>query len=355
MSTMAMKLSERFFRLFDWRRNRNAAEETETVGGLPVATGRPQREGTLARLEEGYEQVLEVMASVKTHTRDQADRSERLLEAVREMPEAVAQLRHVAETQQKMAALLQKQITAHAEDRAILNGTLERLTTAFDNEQTGLDQIAKALSVRERTDAVLSDRLGGLGSTLGKLDETSQASTLMLRTLAERTKRADSQVRDLYDKGRRQMTLIAVASLLVALAAVGVAAYAVLRTLPAGSPGGAPEPMGGVMPAVPIVEEQPLNDEPAAGAALVLPAEAEAQPEESAATAPETEAVAPPAADADSDEMATGTDVVPETEPAAETAGETEVSEAVAGETVSVAIEEEKSSVSDETAPVVVE
>lgn len=255
MSTMAMKLSERFFKLFDWRRNRSRDEAADSAGGLPVTTSRPQRESTLARLEEGYEQVLDVMASVKAHTREQAEHSERLMEVVRDVPEAVAQLRQVADTQKKMTALLQKQMMAHAEDREVLNGTLDRLAAAFDSEQAGLDAIAKVLADRERTDAALSDRLGGLGSTLGKLDETSQASTLMLRTLAERTKRADNQVRDLYDKGRRQMMLVAVSSLLVALSAVGVSTYAVLQSVPVSVMGvSSPGPEGGSPAVVPVIE-----------------------------------------------------------------------------------------------------
>ncbi|WP_428389824.1 hypothetical protein [Mucisphaera sp.] len=305
MSTMTMRISDRLLRFFDVRRWFRRSDETAQGGDvMAISAARGGRESAMARLEQGYEEVIEVMAAVKAHTHDQAERSEQLLEVVREVPQAVAQLRQMADTQKKMAALLQKQMTAQAEDRALLNVTLGHLSKAFEDERAALDAVAATLSDRKRTDSVLSDRLGSLGGTLGRLDETSQASTLMLRTLAERTKHADGQVKDLYDRGRRQMMLMAAASLFVALAAVGVAAFAVIlaqrsfEAAPSSPPAvTAPAVAAEVEPGTPLLPPTEPTTESVPAVIEVPDTSATAEPQESAKTEAEPVSVDEPTAD----------------------------------------------------------
>ncbi|MEQ9461752.1 MAG: hypothetical protein RIG82_12450 [Phycisphaeraceae bacterium] len=295
MASITMKLSERLWRLFDWRRPRpvSSEEHAASSGTLPLTPARGSRETTTSRLEQGYEQIVEVMDAVKTHTRDQAERSERLLEAVSDLPEAVVHLQQVSETQRKMAALMQKQIASAAEERTVMNAALERLAIAYESERESLRVIADSLMDRKKSDGVLADRLGTLGSTLGRLDETSQASTLMLRTLAERTKRSDTQVRDLYDKGRRQTMVLAGVSLAVALVAVIVAGVAVIAAGASwGSAYGADPAPTIVVPIEPTTQSLvPLPAPPAVTAKAALPAIADVPPTvEAGAPAPAIEA-----------------------------------------------------------------
>lgn len=174
-----------------------------------------KRDRQLAALQAGYQELLGLIRSIRTHLENQAEAQGRLLEMLQHLPGAISALQSVArssEQQSQVLELLRRQLEASA-------GHDERLVESMTR----------------------------FNQTLELMDETSRRSAETLSQLAERARESEGLLARVLERSERRllalMSLLAVLTLGVAASALyfGVAAFRERAAAPPGPVPALPE------------------------------------------------------------------------------------------------------------------
>lgn len=237
------KLSTRFGKVMHWfkRTKKEAGIETEPAldGGididitpqvvdeieLPAKKEKLTRETALAKLQEGYDQVVDLLGNVRSHMEQQSERSERLLTMLEGMPEAIKTLPEVTRNQTRTLEAIQGNLETQTHHNGRLADALDGLSRTTDQHEQAMTAIGQQLDAGQQTSERMLDSFGALGGTLNQMSHSNEASADMLRRIAEQDSIAAEQVRELFLRNQKHMTTMSVVSWSLAIVALTVAGW----------------------------------------------------------------------------------------------------------------------------------
>lgn len=196
------------------------------TGLLSRISGSARREERMDHLQEGYNDVVELMHSVRDRLDEQSDRSDQLMQILARLPEAIDALPETNRNQARMLEALQTHLDRQDRQATTLNKSLGDLATATEHQGQVMSVIQRQIEMNHKIDQEMLKGFGAMGTTLERLNDASQFSNETLQKVTEQSKTADENLRKLMKTSTRNMTLLSVASWAMALAAMGAAIYA---------------------------------------------------------------------------------------------------------------------------------
>lgn len=185
---------------------------------------RASRERNLAQLQQAYEEVVELVHTLKQHMDAQSERSERLLTMMEGLPEALKSLpeanRNQTQTLQAIEGHL-KQQTHHSEG---LTQAIQGLAKAAGNQEHAMGLIQQQLDAGQTSREQMHENFTALGETLRHMSESNQAATQLLTRLNDKHEQSDTHMQQMVARNQRQMTVMSIVSWSLAIVALGVAA-----------------------------------------------------------------------------------------------------------------------------------
>lgn len=185
----------------------------------------PQQEVSIQQLKQGYGEVIETMQSVRTHLEQQADRSEKMMELLNGLPEALQSIPESARTQ---AGVLQA-IHTHLEDQ---NQTSKQLTeaitglaTASSHQQRTLTSIDTHLAEGHESRNELNQGVAALNDTLGEVKQSNAATRDSMGAVVEQTRVNDERMREMYQRSQKMNTMMVILCLVLATGALALGGY----------------------------------------------------------------------------------------------------------------------------------
>ncbi len=201
----------------------------ETAGGNGVVARRfgnsRGRDNAIEKLEKGYSEVLDLLQSVRGHMQDQSNRSERLLEIMEWLPEALKSMPEANRNQVRMLEVLQDHLQMQAKSGEQLGHSLKELTRLADNQDQGMIAFNQQLNAHQETSNNMLESFGAINGTLGKITGANETNTSVLRGLLAQTMSTDNSVRELFDRNRKQMLVMTIVTSALALVAIGMAGW----------------------------------------------------------------------------------------------------------------------------------
>ncbi len=237
---------------------------------------RSQKQQNLQQLQRGYEDVVDLMETCKSHMESQAQRADRLLELLEDLPEALRVIPESSRQQAKMIEGLQSHLENQNQNTARLTDAVEGLATATQQHEKAMGVIQSQLDANQQNGERMVESFSALGDTLGRIGAAHQSGNDLLNTMAEKVQKSDDQMRDLFTRNQRQVTVMSLISWTLAISALLVAGYIGVKVsqMPIGQQAAAPAPAVGAAPA--IIEA--AASEPAAAPKSAEPAAASVAP-----------------------------------------------------------------------------
>jgi hypothetical protein len=237
-----------------------ASGSDEPASGGVIRRSGNSRDSAIAKLEHGYNEVVDLLQSVRNHMETQSQRSERLVQIMEGLPDALRSLPEASRNQARMLETIESQIERQTSTSQKLTTALEGLARSTEHHDQSLDAIQEHLAAGQHTGEKMLSSLSNLNGTLGALGESNHASTGLLRTLAERSRQTDEQVRELFHRNQKHMTIMSVVSWSLAIVALTVAGYvAVSVSRLSSSPSPSPSLPGAGDASAPHVISQPAQ------------------------------------------------------------------------------------------------
>ena len=238
------KLASRFGKFMQWFKRGKSTSQAKNEGyqtatatavaepaptaeerAVEVPTRKITKENAIEKLTRGYEEVVELMTSVRSHMQQQADRSERLLNMLQGLPEALKSLPEATRSQTRTLETIQSSLASQAQNQSRLTDALTGLAKTTHQHELAMTAIGQQLDAgHQRSEQILSS-FTALSGTLGRMSEANETSTGLLQRIAQQESQAAEQVRQLFLRNQKQMTTMSVISWSLAIVALTVAGY----------------------------------------------------------------------------------------------------------------------------------
>ncbi len=201
----------------------------ETLADKPSALSRwTKRDQTLAKLQEGYERVTQVVEEVQKHLAMQGERTERICTSLEQLARSMSDLptvsRQQAQTLESIAGQLEM-TNAHTQQLAETIGEIPKSTRIQSETLAG---IKRQLDMSCEQHLVTSQTMDKLGSAIGMLGESSHAQLQTLSTMHTRAGDQQDLLAGLIARQSKRFMMLFVVTVLLAAAAIAATVVGVM-------------------------------------------------------------------------------------------------------------------------------
>ncbi|HPD30871.1 MAG TPA: hypothetical protein PLL20_12810 [Phycisphaerae bacterium] len=204
-----------------------AGKEEET---MPDRAPRPlarwnKRDQTLAKLQEGYEQVTRVIQEIQNHLVAQSDRSERICNSLEQLARSVNELPAIARTQTQTLETIAAHIEATGSRTRQMAESLADVPKLAKAQSESLISINRQLEIAGEQRSLTCQTLDRMGSALGTLSGSAQSQTERLKTIGDRTEQQVELLTEMISRQNRRFIMLFVVTIILAGAALTAIAF----------------------------------------------------------------------------------------------------------------------------------
>lgn len=221
---------------------------------MPLASRTPffwlpgaKRDAAIAKLQEGYFQVVDLIGAMRSHMDSQERRGDQLLVLMENLPQALRSIPEALKNQEQIYMAMHSHLQQHVATARQFGEAVSSLASAADHHSQVLGVIQQQLDSNNHTNQQLTGGFQALNRTLHQINEHNQRSYALLDHLTAHNEKADARIQKLLTSNRKHMTLLTVLTWVIALLTLSAAAYvgysvSKLHTLPQAAPIAQPAP-----------------------------------------------------------------------------------------------------------------
>lgn len=178
-----------------------------------------KRDQTLAKLQEGYEQVTELVEQIRNHLHTQDERSERICNSLEQLARSMSDMPELSRQQSEQLAEIAARVQASHTDTKKLSESLGELPKVSRAQSNTLNNISRQLEMTNEQNVVASQTMDKLGTAISMLGESNQSQAEVLRRMDAKSAEHNETMNHLVaSQGKRFMALFIVTMVLVAAA-----------------------------------------------------------------------------------------------------------------------------------------
>lgn len=204
-------------------------ESGEGGENLPAQSQTGGREVSIAQIKQGYGEVVDTMQSVRRHLDEQAQRSDRMIQLLEGLPEAIKSLPEQNKAQTEMLRAIHQNMERQTETTGQLSTAISSLSTVGENQQKTMNELQDHLRAEDVARRELRDGIGTLDKTLTEVRESSDSSRSALESISEQAKQRDNAIGEMFQRSQKTTSAMMAVSWALAIVALAVSAFVAVR------------------------------------------------------------------------------------------------------------------------------
>jgi chromosome segregation ATPase len=201
-----------------------------TTATEPTAPNRWQRrEQMIQKLQDGYEQVIDLLSSVRQHLETHAEHSRRIDQAVTRLAESMSELPSLTSRQTELLTGIREQMEGQRAQQEKLAGVVEQWPETARRQSELLDGLQQEIRTGREAQAEVAGSLQTVGESLGSLTESTRRREELLDTLGRTLDETHEQVVGALEAQGKRVTQLVWAALSLSGLALVLALIAILR------------------------------------------------------------------------------------------------------------------------------
>ncbi len=182
------------------------------------------RDRSIAQLQHAYDEVIDLVGTLKQHMESQSERSDRLLTMMEGLPDALKSLPEANRNQTQTLQAIEGHLKQQNHHNEGLTQAIQGLAKAAGNQEHAMSLIQQQLDAGQQSREQMQANFGALSDTLQHMSDSNQAGAQLLHRLSDKHEQSEAQVQQLVARNQRQMTMMSIVSWSLAIVALAVAA-----------------------------------------------------------------------------------------------------------------------------------
>jgi archaellum component FlaC len=182
-----------------------------------------KRDAAINRLQEGFGNLSDLMASVRDNLERQGQRQDELLKYLSHLPTALESLPEHNRIHGETLKAIHEQIGNQGAHQQKLGEILEKMSETGGESKQVLDELASRVETMRQTDEAIAGNLNQVGSAMETVSKHSATSTQVLEQMRDNLNARDEQLQRLLQKQNHRFMAMMVIALIVAIAAAAIA------------------------------------------------------------------------------------------------------------------------------------
>lgn len=194
-----------------------------------LAPPRSGRGRSVAELQRGYDEVMDLVRKISDHLDTQTQRTERMMQWMEHMPQALEALPEVSRQNARMIEILNEHLSHINARDSSLNNTLSRLGESSQHQTEVLGLLQQQLDNSSRSAEQMTETLGSFREALGNLASTNNRSTEILSNVVKANEERESTLTAMFERTQRWMIAAAILIGTLAVGAIALSAMAIIK------------------------------------------------------------------------------------------------------------------------------
>jgi small-conductance mechanosensitive channel len=182
-----------------------------------------KRDAAITKLQEGFGNLSDLMASVRDNLERQGERQDQLLKYLAHLPTALEGLPEANRIHGETLKAIHEQIGHQGAHQEKLGEILEKLTETGGQSKQVLDDLSSRVDTMRQTDEAIAGNLTQVSSAMETVSKHSATSTQVLEQMRDNLSERDEQLQRMLQKNTHRFMVMMIISILVAMAAFFVA------------------------------------------------------------------------------------------------------------------------------------
>jgi len=188
-----------------------------------------KRDLTLAKLQEGYEQVTRVVEQIGKHLVTQDERSERICTSLEQLARSMSDVPNISREQARTLDAIAGQLeSTNARTRQLADGISEIPKIARTQAET-LAGINRQLEMAGEQNVVASQTMEKLGTAIHMLGESNQSQAEVLKQMDTKAAEQNHLLTQLIARQSRRFTMLFFLTIVLAAAAIALGILGLTR------------------------------------------------------------------------------------------------------------------------------
>lgn len=188
-----------------------------------------KRDQTLAKLQEGYEQVTRVIQEIQNHLVTQADRSERICNSLEQLARSANELPVIAHEQAQTLETIAAHIEVTGTRTQQMAEMLKDVPKLARAQSDALTSINRQLEMAGEQRMVTTQTLERIGTSLGTLGAASQNQAEHLKMMSNRAEQQTELLTQMLARQNRRFIMLFVVTVILAVAAIGAISFLLIN------------------------------------------------------------------------------------------------------------------------------
>lgn len=182
-----------------------------------------KRDQTIARLQEGYDKVNQVVEEIQKHLAQQGERTDRICTSLEQLARAMSDMPAVARQQgQSLEAMAGALETGNARMKQIVDA-MDEIPKVSRTQTEALTGIKRQLEVSGEQNLVASQTMERLSTAITSLGDLGTAQFEALRQMSSKTDTQAEVLHKLVARQSKRFTMLFIVTVVLAAAAITVA------------------------------------------------------------------------------------------------------------------------------------
>ncbi len=200
----------------------DANSSPDNLTGELAPAERRAKPRSMAELQRGYEEVMGLVRKVGDHLDAQTKRTERLIDLMENLPQALDALPEINRQNSQLLEALNEHLSQSKKRESTLNDTLRSLGESSAQQTEVLGLLQQQFDASTRSAEQMTETLGNFSEALSNLAETNNRSTDILARIVDSADERDARMAALMSKSDRWNWVI------VGLLALGIIVLSII-------------------------------------------------------------------------------------------------------------------------------
>lgn len=184
---------------------------------------KPNKRQNMAELQRGYEEVIGVVRRIGDHLDEQSDRSERIVELLDRLPQALDVMPEISRQNIRLLESITEYLDESRRREESINDTLDRLSESTSHQTEIIGLVQQQLDAGNDTTRQMSVALTSFRESLAALSASTMRSSDVLAAISKSSHERETRLLNVMTRTERWLIAAMACSITAALAAIAVA------------------------------------------------------------------------------------------------------------------------------------